>query len=225
MTSPGPFTDVAYLLLARAPSESGSDLTVPVLGAWPETVHWTVTDPALVKRHRDGSILATVPAAFTTVVRFARPPKRPEELRHAIQGEPDRHHSALILGREWTAVEGGGELLAAAFVRRRGDLSAARMRRHWSHEHVEFARALGRGYRQIHVDPVATARANEGLGFDDPELDGIALVYFSDSEALRATRASEAVAIAATEDEVRFIDHGRSSYVVLTPARMEGQTS
>jgi hypothetical protein len=225
MTSPGPFTDVAYLLLAPAPPGSGSDLTVPVLGPWPETVHWTVTDPALVKRHRDGSMLATEPAAFTTVVRFARPPERPEELRQAIEGEPDVHHSALVLGREWTAVEGGGELLAAAFIRRRGDLSAAGMRWRWSHEHVTFARALGRGYRQIHVDPVATAGANESLGFDDPGLDGIALVYFAHAHALRATRASEAVAVDATEDEVRFIDHGRSSYVVLTPARMEGQTS
>jgi len=191
-----------------------------VLGPWPQTVHWTVADPALVKRGPDESMLATVPAAFTTVVRFARPPVRPEAVRQAIEGELDVHHSALVVGREWIAVEGEGELLAAAFIRRRSDLSAGQMRRRWSHEHVKFARALGRGYRQIHVDAVATARANKALGFDDPGLDGIALVYFAHAEALRVARASDAVAVGATEDEARFIDHERSSFVALIPARM-----
>jgi len=221
MTAPGPFTDVAYLLLA--PASPGA--RPPNLGTWPGTERWTVREPALVKRGPDGAKLATEPASFTTVVRFARPPERMEGLRRAIEGSPDVEHSALVLGREWIAMEGSGEELAAAFIRRRCDLSVAEMQWRWSAEHVAFARALGRGYRQVHVDPIATTTANKALGFDDPELDGIALVSFPDAVTLTATRNSDAVAVDATRDEAAFLDHQRSTFVTLVPASMEGRAT
>jgi hypothetical protein len=225
MTVPGPFTDVAYLLLAPGTAVSGSDVLAPVLGTSPDTVRWTVENPALVKRGPDSKVLATVPAAFTTVVRFGHLPERLEDLRHSLGSGLDVHRSALVVGREWIAVEGGGEVVAAAFVRRRGDLSVAEMRRRWSEEHVAFARVVGRGYRQVHLDAVATATANVALGFDDPRLDGIALVYFADAATLAETRASDAVAVDATGDEARFLDHERSSFVTLVDASMEGHLS
>jgi EthD domain len=225
MTAPGPFTDVAYLLLAPVTKGWASSGLASVLGAWPDSVGWVVANPALVKRGSDGSVLATVPAAFTAVVRFARPPDHLEDLRGLIGGGLDVHRSALVVGREWIAVEGGGEVLAAAFFRRRSGLSAGEMRRRWSEEHVAFARVVGHGYRQILVDPVATAKANQVLALDDPKLDGIALVYFADAATLTQTRASDAVAVEATADEAHFLDHERSSFVMLVPAPMGGHLS
>ena len=200
MTAPGPFTDVAYLLLAPGSPVSGSGARPPSLGTWPGTERWTVEDPALVKRGPDGAKLATKPAAFTTVVRFARPPERMEDVRRAIEGSLDVRQSALVLGREWIAVEGGGEELAAAFIRRRSDLSVAKMQWLWSESTSRSPGRYGVGTVRSTWTRSRRPPPTRNSGFDDPELDGIALISFADAATLTATRNSDAV-VDATRDE------------------------
>ena len=70
------------------------------------------------------------------------------------------------------------------------------------------------GYRQVHTDTTLTERARSAAGVSGTDFDGVALAYYSDSAAFRAIMANAEVVEPLLEDERRFIDHERSTFVV-----------
>ncbi|HXQ59112.1 MAG TPA: EthD domain-containing protein [Acidimicrobiales bacterium] len=107
-------------------------------------------------------------------------------------------------------------------LRRRPDMSAEEFHRYWREEHAPLvtshASALRiRRYVQVHtvsgpVNAMLAASRGAPEGFD-----GVAELWFDDTEALVGGAGSDAGRAAAAElalDEARFIDHSRSPLFV-----------
>jgi hypothetical protein len=186
------------------------------IGAMPGS-HWAVTDPSLSKTGLDGRPIPTQTASFTHLIAFDAPRLAALSMIRPLLPRLEPLSSSVVLGTDAVVFPGTGPHAAAAVIRRRRDLSRPEMLRYWSEQHADLARgAGGLGYRQVHVDLDRTAEANRSLGLHDPEVDGIAFLYFSDSRRLQTTRASSPVAVDATADETRFLDHARSQFVSLS---------
>ena len=107
-------------------------------------------------------------------------------------------------------------------LRRRADLPVEEFHRYWRDEHgplvARHAATLGiRRYVQLHTVDGAVNRALAGTRGTPDAFDGVAELWFDDTEALVAAAASDEGRAAATvlaDDEKHFIDHHRSPLFV-----------
>ena len=208
----------------------------------PPAGHWRrVASAALAKFGPDGARLPVPPAPFDVLVEVHLPgteQELPELVRRCLRealgpATVDPARSAILAGLEYRVLPGSGAACAVGLIRRHGDLSPAEFTAHWRDRHVEFARRVSgaNGYRQVHAESALSAvvAAELGLpGFDAAAFDGAGLLYFADLAAMSQARSSEAVRRAATEDEMRFVDHARSHFFAVSathhPGRKSGRT-
>ena len=202
----------------------------PPAGRWRR-----VASAALAKFGPDGARLPVPPAPFDVLVEVRLPGTEPPLPGSALSGsglaEPVRRRlrealgpatadparSAVLAGLEYSVLPGSGAACAVGLIRRHEDLSPAEFTAHWRDRHVAFARRVtgANGYRQVHAQPALSAAVATELGlpwFDAATFDGAGLLYFADLAAMSEARSSEAVRRAATEDEMRFVDHARSHF-------------
>jgi hypothetical protein len=100
---------------------------------------------------------------------------------------------------------------------------------YWLHVHGRFG--IGNpnvaGYRQFHVDHIASADSNAGLGLGTCDFDGVAESFLPTLEAFGRIKTDRGQAQEVLEDETRFIDYQGSAtmelyrYRVLVPAQRD----
>jgi hypothetical protein len=127
----------------------------------------------------------------------------------------DRARSTVIVGTTHPIIEGRTDVALVYVIHRVASLSVAEYQHHWRDVHGPLAKELvpTRGYEQAHADPQATAELAAALGLRDEGLDGAATCFFDtrdDFAAMLAARESSLDMNRIYEDELRFIDHGRS---------------
>jgi len=125
----------------------------------------------------------------------------------------DRSRSAVLVGDEVKITAGGGTILIVMPLRRRPELTHDQFMAHWFERHADLGEAVeGVRYRQNHVDYAATDALAERLGFTFEPMDGLTESYFTTADEAFELMSREEVAVAAIEDEKRFIDHSRSHF-------------
>lgn len=94
-------------------------------------------------------------------------------------------------------------------IARKQELSVEEFQRHWRETHAPIAARIPgiRRYVQCHTLPSLYA------GKTPPPYDGVAELWFDDLEAFQRAVASPEVKTA-REDELKFIDHSRSSLIL-----------
>lgn len=123
--------------------------------------------------------------------------------------------SAVIVGAPHTIVAGSGKLHVAVAARRLPHLDHEGFIGYWFGNHAEEGRKTeqivsGMGYRQIHIDPAASAAIARRVGLGLCDFDGMSETYFTDSDKLKAVYGAPGVWESAYPDELKFVDHGRS---------------
>ena len=120
----------------------------------------------------------------------------------------DRASSAALVGTEHEIVPGAQPLFLNMLLRRPSNWARSDWKAHWLEHHAEEVRENVRGlqgYRQFHVDPVASMVAAKMAGVAISDFDGTAEGYYSDLEKFFETLSDPEV-----KKDTGFIDHRRS---------------
>ena len=120
---------------------------------------------------------------------------------------------AVIVGQEWRRMKGDGPLMVALPWRRPSGMTQEEAQTYWHDEHGALVRGRGslRGYRQIHADESASRKLAQQLGFAMADYDGSALLHAPSIQALKDVFSRGDMQGSILEDEMRFIDHRRST--------------
>jgi uncharacterized protein (TIGR02118 family) len=126
----------------------------------------------------------------------------------------DRSTMGLIITDDHVITDGPvppGAAKGAGFVRRKPGMTVEAFQRHWREIHGPLGAALPslRRYVQSHPRPSAYDRGR------DPAWDGIALIWFDDSAALRAATTTPAWEQAKADDG-NFIAPGPVAFIITT---------
>jgi len=126
----------------------------------------------------------------------------------------DRSTMGLIITDDHVITDGPvppGAAKGAGFVRRKPGMTVEAFQRHWREIHGPLGAALPslRRYVQSHPRPSAYDRGR------DPAWDGVALIWFDDSAALRAATTTPAWERAKADDE-NFIAPGPVAFIITT---------
>jgi uncharacterized protein (TIGR02118 family) len=126
----------------------------------------------------------------------------------------DRSTMRLIITDDHVITAGPvppGAVKGVGFVRRKPGMTVEAFQRHWREIHGPLGAALPslRRYVQSHPRPSAYDRGR------DPAWDGIALIWFDDSAALRAATTAPAWERAKADDE-NFIAPGPVAFIITT---------
>jgi uncharacterized protein (TIGR02118 family) len=126
----------------------------------------------------------------------------------------DRSTMGLIITDDHVITDGPvppGAAKGAGFVRRKPGMTVEAFQRHWREIHGPLGAALPslRRYVQSHPRPSAYDRGR------DPAWDGIALIWFDDSAALRAATTTPAWERAKADDG-NFIAPGPVAFIITT---------
>ncbi|MGD9995532.1 MAG: EthD domain-containing protein [Ilumatobacteraceae bacterium] len=127
----------------------------------------------------------------------------------------DRAGSTAVVGSTHRIIDGRTEVALVYAIHRIEGITNEQYRTHWLGQHGPLAKELvpTEGYEQLHADVDASARLNAALGLDDSALDGVATCFFrnrDDFAAMLTARESSLDMNRIYEDELRFLDHGRS---------------
>ena len=120
----------------------------------------------------------------------------------------DRASSAALVGTEHEIVPGAQPLFLNMLLRRPSNWASSDWKAHWLEHHAEEVRenVTGlQGYRQFHVDLVASKVAAKMAGVAISDFDGTAEGYYSDLEKFFETLSDPEV-----KKDTGFIDHRRS---------------
>ena len=120
----------------------------------------------------------------------------------------DRASSAALVGTEHEIVPGAQPLFLNMLLRRPSNWASSDWKAHWIEHHAKEVRenVTGlQGYRQFHVDPVASKVAAKTAGVAISDFDGTAEGYYSDLEKFFETLSDPEV-----QKDTGFIDHRRS---------------
>ena len=146
---------------------------------------------------------------------------------HALRGTPemtavqadelrfiDRATMGMIITDDRVIKDGPtppGTAKGVGFVRRKAGMTVEAFQRHWCRVHAPLGAALPslRRYVQSHPRPSAYGRGR------DPAWDGVAIIWFDDSAALRAATAT-AEWERAKADDGNFIAPGPVAFIVTT---------
>jgi len=138
-----------------------------------------------------------------------------EDEQHFI----DHSRSSACLTTERVIFEPEGDVPLVLFecLRRRSDIDRAEFSRRWhAHGRIGF-RSRDAGFLKGYLQNV-TLEASEHDGLDaiigHKTFDGITMGYFESVAKLKALLASPLVTQDAYEDELKFMDHARSGYLV-----------
>lgn len=126
----------------------------------------------------------------------------------------DRSTMGLIITEDVVVTDGPvrpGMAKGIGFVRRKPGMPVEAFQRHWREVHGPLGAALPaiRRYVQSHTRPAAYGRGRE------PAWDGIAILWFDDSAALRAATATPEWG-RAKADDANFIAPGPVSFIITT---------
>ena len=124
----------------------------------------------------------------------------------------DRAGMATLLVEEHVIIDGPrpeGGVKNIELVRRKPGMEVGAFQDYWRGVHGPVAAGIAqlRRYEQNHVRPGAYREGRQ------PALDGLAITWFDDTDAMRASAASDAYA-ATRADEAAFIDRARLAFVV-----------
>ena len=133
----------------------------------------------------------------------------------SLGGAVDRPASTAVAGTTHRIIDGRTGVALVFAIHRVGGTTTEQYQEHWQYRHGPLAKELvpTRGYEQLHVDLDRASRLNSALGFDDAEFDGIATCFFDtrdDFAAMLDARETNLDMNVIYEDELRFLDHGRS---------------
>jgi len=133
----------------------------------------------------------------------------------SLGGAIDRPRSSAVAGTTHRIIDGRTGVALVFAIHRVDGTTTEQYQEHWLHRHGPLAKELvpTRGYEQLHVDLDRASRFNTVLGFDDAGFDGIATCFFDtrdDFAAMLAARETNLDMNVIYEDELRFLDHGRS---------------
>ena len=120
----------------------------------------------------------------------------------------DRASSAALVGTEHEIVPGAQPLFLNMLLRRPSNWASSDWKAHWIEDHAKEVQdnVTGlQGYRQFHVDPVASEAAAKTAGVAISDFDGTAEGYYSDLEKFFETLSDPEV-----QKDTGFIDHRRS---------------
>jgi uncharacterized protein (TIGR02118 family) len=126
----------------------------------------------------------------------------------------DRITMGLIITDDYVIKDGPtqpGMAKGIGFVKRRPGMSVEDFQRHWREIHGSLGLAVPglRRYEQSHTRLAAYAQGRE------PKWDGISLIWFDDSKALRAGMTSPEFKLAQTDDP-NFIKPGPVPFIITT---------
>jgi hypothetical protein len=122
--------------------------------------------------------------------------------------------SQILAGVEYAVVPGGGDCALFCPLFRRPELSEEQFSDYWINVHSGFGlQDMSRGYRQLHPDAAVNRSLALAAGLTAAPFDGVAEAYFADLATMQAKLLEPANSLDAYEDEQRFIDHSRSSFV------------
>ena len=124
----------------------------------------------------------------------------------------DRANMAVLLVEEHVIVDGerpAGGVKNIELIHRKPGMEVGAFQDYWRGTHGPIAAGIAqiRRYVQNHVRPGAYRDGRQ------PALDGLAITWFDDTDAMRASAASEAYATTRA-DEAAFIDESRLAFVV-----------
>ena len=120
----------------------------------------------------------------------------------------DRASSAALVGTEHEIVPGAQPLFLNMLLRRPSNWASSDWKAHWIEDHAKEVQdnVTGlQGYRQFHVDPVASEAAAKTAGVAISDFDGTAEGYYSDLAKFFETLSDPEV-----QKDTGFIDHRRS---------------
>ena len=120
----------------------------------------------------------------------------------------DRASSAALVGTEHEIVPGAQPLFLNMLLRRPSNWASSDWKAHWIEDHAKEVqdKLTGlQGYRQFHVDPVASEAAAKTAGVAISDFDGTAEGYYSDLAKFFETLSDPEV-----QKDTGFIDHRRS---------------
>jgi len=188
-----------------------------VAGAYERRLIRLADDPTRATEH--GEEVGGEAVSFDAVVELGGIGVDPYALADAV--EPlggwlddcvDADRSAAVVGTEHVVVPGDEPLHLVYALRRLPALTPEAFRDHWQGPHAEIGRSVpgSQGYRQVHGDPAASARAAKAAGVRGDDFDGVAEAYYRDVDAFLAIIQQPAIIEVALADEARFIDRARS---------------
>lgn len=120
--------------------------------------------------------------------------------------------------KQFQILEGDGPVAIFYALRRLLSLDRAGFQDYWLNHHADIGRSLipPYSYYQCHTDAEFTSMLQSESGYDAWDVDGIVWVHFPDRDACNDQLAREDVAEIAIADELKFIDHNRSPFAILS---------
>jgi hypothetical protein len=128
----------------------------------------------------------------------------------------DPARSAAVLGADHPIIDGDGALQIFVCLRRMPPLSHDAFCDYWRNDLVRHTtKTPGKcGYRQLHADPLLTARAAAAAGVAIDDVDGVALEFYPDVDGLyAATEWASQPDSAMIRSETQMIDFARGGMV------------
>jgi len=201
---------------------AGLSAAVTKLAAPKVSVRVALHDPSALVDLSHGDETEAAPG-FSGVVEIAAPSE--DQLLNALtamrrvvadQAWLDHERCSVVCGTEHVVVAGEETVLLAMALTRKSGMSRQEFQQYWGTEHAELGRRVpgSQGYRQLHTDTPLTEHARSITGFAGTDYDGVALAFYSDTAAFRGIMANPTITEPLLEDERRFIDHTRSTFVV-----------
>jgi hypothetical protein len=124
--------------------------------------------------------------------------------------------------KQFQILEGDGPIAIFYGLRRLPSLDRAGFQDYWLNHHADIGRKLipPYSYFQCHTDAEFTCQLQNESGHRVWDVDGIVWVHFPDRDACDRQLAREDVAEIAIADELKFIDHNRSPFAILSNANL-----
>jgi len=124
--------------------------------------------------------------------------------------------------KQFQILEGDGPIAIFYGLRRLPRLDRAGFQDYWLNHHADIGRNLipPYSYYQCHTDAEFTLQLHNESGYRPWDVDGIVWVHFPDRDACDRQLAREDVAEIAIADELKFIDHSRSPFAILSKVNL-----
>ena len=143
-------------------------------------------------------------------------------LSHELGNLAPDSQCRVVGTQRFQILEGDGPTAIFYGLRRLPSLDRAGFQDYWRNHHADIGRKLipPYSYYQCHADAEFTRQLQSESGYRAWDVDGIAWVHFPDRDACDRQLAREDVAEIAIADELKFIDHSRSPFAILSKANL-----
>jgi hypothetical protein len=143
-------------------------------------------------------------------------------LSHKLENLAPDSQCRVVGTKQFQILGGDGPTAVFYALRRLPSLDRAGFQDYWLNHHANIGRKLipPYSYYQCHTDAGFTCQLQKESGYSAWDGDGIVWVHFPDRDACDRQLARQDVAEIAIADELKFIDHSRSPFAILSKANL-----